>query len=82
MIDGRVFKITYLSVLSTTTRQLSESCRKVEEELGVRIEFIGFEKEDCEENGEVFAELCRNTLHSDFVHIRCMGDPWIDILII
>ncbi|AMK13608.1 cobaltochelatase CobN [methanogenic archaeon mixed culture ISO4-G1] len=76
MSNGKTFKITYLSVLFTTPKQLGEACRKVEDELGVKIDFVGFTKEECEEDPLRYDELCRRTMHCDIVYIRCMGDPW------
>ena len=76
MADEKVFRMTYLSVLFTPPKQLQESCRRVEEELGIKIDFVGFTKEDCEDDPSVFDELCRRSLHCDLVYIRCMGDPW------
>ena len=55
---------------------MGEACARANAELGTDIEFIGFSKDDCEEDPTVYEELCRNTLHADLVHIRCMGDPW------
>ena len=55
---------------------LGESCRRATEDLGVDIEFTGFDKNDCENNPEAYEDLCRHTLNCDLVYIRCMGDPW------
>ena len=76
MEENKTFRMTYLSVLFTPPKQLGESCRRVEKELGVKIDFVGFTKEECEDDPSLYDELCRRTLHSDFVYIRCMGDPW------
>ena len=75
-MGDKVLRITYLSVLSTMPKHLTETCRKVEEELGISISFKGFLKEECETDPLAYEELCRNTLNCDIVHIRCMGDPW------
>ena len=69
-------RLTYLSVLFTPPKQFEETCQRVERELGVKIEFTGFTKEDCESDPLVYEDLCRHTIDCDIVYIRCMGDPW------
>ena len=76
MVEEKVLRLTYLSVLFTPPKQFGETCQRVERELGVKIDYSGFTKEDCEDDPTVYEELCRHTMHSDIVYIRCMGDPW------
>ncbi len=76
MTEKKTMRITYLSVLSTSPNQMDKACRRIEEELGVPIALKAYNKEDCESDPLVYDDLCRNTLSTDIVHIRCMGDPW------
>ena len=73
---GVPFRITYLSVLFTSPAQFGETCRKVADDLGIDVEFAGFTKEECEDDPASYEDLCRRTMDSDLVYIRCMGDPW------
>ena len=73
---SKTFRIAYLSIHSTAPKMLEESCLKLKKELGIEVSFKGYTKEDCEDDPLIYEDLCRNTLHCDLVHIRCMGDPW------
>ena len=76
MSEGKTIKLTFLSVMITPPKQFGESCSEVETELGIRIDYKGYTKEECESDPSVYAELCDRTMGSDIVYIRCMGDPW------
>ncbi len=76
MSEGKTIKLTFLSVMITPPKQFGESCSEVEKELGIKIDYKGYTKEECESDPSVYAELCDRTLGSDIVYIRCMGDPW------
>lgn len=76
MGDRKILRMTYLSVYSADSKQMQETCDMIEKDLGVRIELHGFMKEDCESDPFAYEDLCRCTKNCDFVHLRCMGDPW------
>ncbi len=75
-ISMKTLDITYLSVLSTTPSHMREACDRASEELDVNITIHAYTKEDCESDPLVYDDLCRHTLNTDLVYIRCMGDPW------
>jgi len=75
MEEGSI-RITYLSVDSTPPDVLMKSCRDTMDRLQVDIRFSGYQSTECDDDPLRYDSLCRDTLASDCVMIRCMGDPW------